>query len=698
MHIKVGENKFLVSQTVENAIPANGPVNTLLLIDRSGSMGWTLTKLVKQAFTLLVKHLKPGDTVTVGWFSGQGQFGWAVKAFTMNGDNSTLEKMLDSLGRSVGLTCFSEILADTENVIRELSAISTAFELFLLTDGCPVVKDEKKEIAAIFTAIAAVKGKLNSATLVGYGDYYNKALMADMAMALGGSLIHESNLERFDSMLKFLDGAKGQPRLAVKLKTKAGTAFTIHKNSVVAQRPENDEVRVTAPEDGRIWVLTSEPPSMETPRPITDAPGAAYAAAYVFSQAGQSMEAVQVLSQIGDVGLTTRLYNARTNEEYGLAEKLILDAVYHKAARCKDGFKVGCAPDSNAFSVMDVVSLLMNDPVAALWPMHPKLDYKSIGPKPVPDGDFPKFKAYNEYTPFNSLAWNKSRLNLSVRCLIRGEVELRGDLVGNLTRQFKAWKWANRAIINDGYLNIKHLPVTVSAVTKAALIKAGVPMDVDGQVLILHLDELPIVNQAFVADNTSIRKLFADKVDTLYLEANIKALKWKRDQLDPERATAKPVSNFTAAEVELLAKNGILEDGQYSPPLKKAEPTDFYTAVEMEVTVKSFSSTAACDKVADKLEKGTKLTPSELVMAKAMRFLSAMPTGSRLEALAWLDEELKASKADLEAIRARMAATKLGVTLGKVQWQEFKDRQDVYELQLGDFECKLEIKPVQVKF
>ena len=85
-----------------------------------------------------------------------------------------IDKILDGLNQTVGLTCFSEILEDLKNVVDEVEALNPLPNaLTFFTDGYPVVRDHFKENENIRKAIAAVSPKVASTLLVGYGDDFS---------------------------------------------------------------------------------------------------------------------------------------------------------------------------------------------------------------------------------------------------------------------------------------------------------------------------------------------------------------------------------------------------------------------------------------------------------------------------------------------------------------------------------------------
>ena len=98
--LKIRDGLVLVEQTV----PATGkgkaiPVSTnhILIFDRSYSMSYELKSLGKDLI-LKIKDLPVGDTVTLGWFSGEGEHNFILKGFkiTEDRDYKVLEKTINA--------------------------------------------------------------------------------------------------------------------------------------------------------------------------------------------------------------------------------------------------------------------------------------------------------------------------------------------------------------------------------------------------------------------------------------------------------------------------------------------------------------------------------------------------------------------------------------------------------------------------
>jgi len=83
----VKENLFLVEQEIPGTdtpvVP--DPVNHLWIYDRSYSMSYDLAALAKDLI-YKAKEIPKGDTLSIGWFSSEGQHNFILKGFKITDD------------------------------------------------------------------------------------------------------------------------------------------------------------------------------------------------------------------------------------------------------------------------------------------------------------------------------------------------------------------------------------------------------------------------------------------------------------------------------------------------------------------------------------------------------------------------------------------------------------------------------------
>jgi hypothetical protein len=272
-YVPITEELCIVEQEikVKKTVTKKGSVNHLWIYDRSGSMSWMLPELTKQLITLS-KTLPKGDALSLGWFSSEGDFNWVFKGFkiTEKSDYKALENAIKANSSSRGCTCFSEILNDTDNVINDLSVISKTFCLHFFTDGYPVVSNYKKEVESIFAGIKKIKGKILTGMLIGYGNYFNRELMTEMAEKLGAMLISSSEISEYSNSITKLIALAGnsEPKEAVEtLVSKPLAIYTVTDQGAVSYSIDDDGcVYVNPTTEGatRVYYVSKEKPNKKS--------------------------------------------------------------------------------------------------------------------------------------------------------------------------------------------------------------------------------------------------------------------------------------------------------------------------------------------------------------------------------------------------------------------------------------------------
>ena len=698
-YVTVRDNLYLVAQHVPLQTQAvqEQPLHHILLLDRSGSMTWTIDALVTHV-TERILSLPGGDYVSVGYFSGEGEYRFVLKGLCIANDEQnrqTIPRLMDTLRHTLNTTCFSEILQETLLTLDELQALTPSVTLTLFTDGCPVVRNLQHEHGAIRSVLDELAPHLTSALLVGYGGYYNKALMAEMAERLGGTLAHAETIPTFAvSLEQFVTTARTSRRkMAVVLDAiPTHQPFSINGTQVMVY-PWDGVVQYTPQSDveNYVYFLTNAIPdgaqqdifdplaTVQTPQsPLV---AGAYACALMLVQQGKTSDALDVLGVLGDVALIDAVNNAFTVPEFGAAEQRIQVAMGEPTQRFTKGRQLAYVPKPDAFCVLDALDLLMQDTEARFYPSHPDFVYQRIGRRRVTNPGYPRFDAETQHgMPFDDLVWNQRFLNLSVRFRITGTVQLGDDapLLG-FENPYPTHRWRNYSIIKDGMLNTKHLPVSCNEETYKMLRSHGIVDDVTTHrgwtslIVTLHLEHLPVMNRAMASGYLSATALCTDVMEELRLMAVLKVLRAKRDELDE----AQKAAGMTDAQAEYLAQYGIGKNG-YAPPGTEEKATDFYLAKTFSVSARGFSSLPSVKSVTEKMMTNKKRTPSdELIAAGISHAEHIAPIHlPPLQKIARWADAIRTCGAQIAKIRSNIQRAKFSVLLGKSWFEEFPTRAD----------------------
>lgn len=710
-YFEIKKNLFLVEQEIigmgKPVIP--DPTNHIWLYDRSGSMSGDLAALAKDLI-YKSKEIPKGDALSIGWFSGEGQCNFILKGFRINDtvDYQILENAINKNKHTLGCTCFSEILEETEKVIEDLTVISDKFSLMMFSDGYPVVINYNKEIKAIYDAIAKLEGKVTSSCMIGYGNYYNRDLMMEMAERLGGSLIHSNDLPQFnialDDLIKNSGNTSGKTPIAFTgAKPTENVIFSLNvdfeKSSVInIYRQKEDETvmfpQVLGTDKDYIYFLTNSLTGTEEKITLSDNElsrptdketmvRALYGLACILNQKTKTDIALDVLASIGDVRLINSLNNSFTNSEYGESEELLKKAIHSPKERITGGYNTSYLPSPDAFCLLDVIDILLKDNEAFFYPYNEDFKYTKISRGTKTSEEFPKFESEkNPKCALSTLAWHKSKLNLSVKALINGTIDLGNEAEKHgFSKKYPTHIFRNYAIVKDGFINTPWLPVTISKDSYEKLSKEGViwtnsPWEKD-RIYVLELNKVPVMNRAIADGKTSATDLCKKAFEEVKLQAQLKVLNDVKKELEEKTDHIDDTfKGLSESQLEFLTSNGITKNG-FSPDTVKEEPTDFYYAKDFEIKIKSFSSLPSVKETRTRIASG-KLRPSDEVMKIGIDLYDNSPVSAQSDKikLVWVDEKILELKKILFDIRSDIQRTKFCIILGKKWFKEFNSREE----------------------
>jgi hypothetical protein len=382
--------------------------------------------------------------------------------------------------------------------------------------------------------------------------------------------------------------------------------------------------------------------------------------------------AMDLLSYLGDVGLVNSASSAFTNEEFGKVEEAIAAAIKYPTRRFLAGKKVGCLPDKDAFCLLQAVELLMADEEAQFAPYDEAFTYKKIGRSTKNKAGYPDFQPdKNSRVPLTGLVWNSSRLNLSIRAKIAGEVELNaGYKKVGLEKMYPTFVWRNYTLVRDGVLNVQSLPVSLSKGLYETFLEKGLidkehPRHYTGRTYVVHLDRIPVINRSIAEAWTSATGLIRDCTNELILETEQKVLNSRIAELEPEK---KMNLGLTAEQEMFLKENGVTGSG-FNPPVEKEPATDFYMAKEFEVKAKGFSSLPKLAEVQDKIKAKKALNaPAELMSQAIVANKKMWCSVDKLKA------RLVEVRDDLTKTRSNIQKAKFSVVLANKWFEEFTNR------------------------
>lgn len=673
-----------------------GNNNWIFIYDRSGSMHHVLKRLGEDIIKLS-GYLKVGDTLSIGYFSGQKEYRFILKGFLITEGQNTdaIRKIVTQNISSIGLTCFSDVLEESITVIQELKTVypANSFVLCFLTDGVPYPGGRTEE-SRIFENLSKLNESIGDSIFVGYGDYYGKDLMVKMAEQIGGSFVHADEIEDFSKNVEIIiKNGTSSNKIEIDISGSEDVVLVFGKS--------NGQIKIYPHKNGKAFVSNSEKEvyavTSKMPKKNNESLDNLYAGAYSLALQGKVQEALGWLGQIGDKYLVDKLNNSFTVSEFGEATQAIHEACFDESKRLLDGFRKNYVPKPDAFCILDAIDALVADKNAFFYPTHSKWEYKKKGASPKMKEGFVKFeKDTSCECPFAGLTMNKKRLNLSVRTVLGGTIALDDNHDDfNLPKDFLTYQWKNYSIVTDGILNVKRIPASMSKETFDILKSGGLIKKtekfVQDEVYVLDLKRIPVMNRTIGNSFTSAKDLAEVSLNEESNKAVIKTLKYLKDKIDTsEYKTTSFTEKYTESQINYLFENGISTDGSYAPSMEPAKTEDFYMARTFEIKVSGFSSIPSIASVLKKKEEKKKLNYVDNIILDTIDQYEKMNLEELKEQIKKVDEKIKACRVILQ--RAKFA-----VVLGKSKFNEFDSNEGEVATDSG-IKVKFEFGEEKVKF
>ncbi len=733
---RVSDNLFLVQQTVsgkEPAKPKEVPTNHVVVIDCSGSMSWELPKIREQLKKKLPKLLREKDTISIVWFSGRGQHGVLLEGEPVAtlADLKDVETAIDRWLRPVGLTGFKEPLESVPDLVAKVAKKTpgSTFSLFFMSDGCDNCWPRGDVLKAVEKAGAVV----SAATFVEYGYYSDRPLLTQMAEKCGGSVIHAEDFDRFAptfeaAMQRRLSGA---PRVEVKIPgdVVGGFAFSGTSDELLTYAVEGGAVSV--PEDLASFFYLS-PVQVGTEGSATLDTGVLYAALSLYAQRMKSDVVLALLKATGDVRFIKKfsgLFGKQKYSEFVDAARL---ASFEPALRLTEGHNPSLVPPDDAFTVLDLLHILSEDDGNRLLLESEEFKYNRIGRSTVDASEILtpeeqaevdeltakmsgeknakkvaehaariavitagkealKFEAYPapDGYPVSNLVFNEDRPNVSVQVRKPGKVDISSrvpaDLKDVLPKEIDTAITRNYAIVKDGLVNVKTLPVRITRETAKKLERANVPGLFGGASgitsrdygdFLIDLEKLPVINRKMVK-SVSAKDFFETTYELTRAQAAQKVYNAYVKELLPAKKQEGLAEKYGPAASAWLDEQGFKDYG-FNPKRVVAPPTDVYLSKELKVSLKGLSKLPSLKEYREAAAKG-KLNAGAQLMKQTVDEVEAFlasdiytKAAAKEKVLeAWLEGQQKAAKVRARELLYFVSQTTFCVVVGQVWFSEF---------------------------
>ena len=720
---KITDTLYLVTQPIAPTVaakPVETNANHLFVFDCSGSMYGSLPRIREQIKNRLPTLAKPGDTATIIWFSGRGQFGVLVEGHVLNtaADFTQFNAAVDRWLRPMGLTGFKEPLQEAGKVIGRLNKNGFPFSLFFMSDGYDNQWNQT-EILAVCDGLGAA---VQSATIVEYGYYADRNLLTKMAERIGGSLIFAESFGDYEPT--FEAAVQRRPmgkKIAVDVEGDAvgGIVWTFDGQPTVYGLNDGD---VAVPEGiDQIAYLNTMPVGDTVKDFVLSSPAMmdAYVGMAVFAQRMKADIVLNLLKATGDVRFIKQFTNCFGKQSYSTFGRDVTEAAAEPKMRHLEGYDPNLVPRDDAFTVLDMLALLALDDGNKFYPLDPNFGYERIGRKTESSvenlteaeqteiaeltlkaknaKDLSKVQTRlkeiidskpaalkftadekNPGVDVSALTTNETRPNISVLVTMKGTVDLTPIYdknkalfeAKNVPIKFPTMIFRNYTVIADGIVNTKKLPVSLSKTTFDAFRKEGLISGSEyasDRIYLIDLTHLPTINRKMV-QTVSAKKLFEAQFDLARLKAGNKVFGDALKKLGGVARSAGIESKYGKEVADILTAHGIT-DGGFSPKVVLAEAVDTYMGRELKVGLAGLSS---LPKVEDVRTKNSK-TISYAVMREWL------PVLDQFDAIAdekvrrdALEKALKENREKSRDLHRTLNEQRFGVVVGQTWFSEFE--------------------------
>ena len=734
--VRINDNTWLCYGQIprlSDAPTIRQSVHHIHVFDVSGSMSGDLPRMRQHAKATIRSLVSIGDTLTMIWFSGRGQFGIICEGARVQdaADYAAACEAIDRKLRPVGMTGFKEPLEEVGRVISRLKSLNkdSLFSLMFMSDGY----DNQWKQEDILKVTRDIAPSLSSTVIVEYGWYANRALLGAMAEALGGEHSFVQNADEFlpvfDRTLSGKSGGVARREVVLPATALHGMVFAPGEDGIVTWNPDAEN-KVRVPSDLEcVYFLSSVPvghqsalgdPRQADPAVVTGL----YAAAAVLSQRMLSDEVMSVLGALGDERLVVQFASCFGKQQYSLFRGEAVKAANTLDARWVGGYNANAIPPEDSYTVLQLLSDLSREGNLlhtgdTAWSYSPIGRKTAFGGDKLADdvreelsdaialasraGDLDAVKAaieaaqasaVKEYkftrtgeagVPMTNLVMHESRPNINVQTVQTGLLELGADGPAHgLPERLPSKRFRNYAVVRDGILNVEMLPVSLTKDAHAILLTHGLVSQPwkEGKVYAVSVVGLPIINRRMVrAAVTGAYELFSNEWLLVKAKAAQKVFKYYEDAHAPRSRSGELEAAYGLEAAAWLKEVGVTDNG-YAPKRVVEEVSDVYMGRELKVGIKSFSSPPKVEDVLERMaavanppvgKKAPVLTASMQVMVPFIKqVLSVIESGKNPEFVTgFLRERTKFWVSEARRLNAILSEVKFAVVVGQVWFKEF---------------------------
>jgi len=639
-------------------------INYFILIDNSGSI-YSSVNALKQTVSSVHKNMNEGDTISIGRFSGRNSNEWFVRGASKS---ANIAPLIETKIYSSGLTHFNKPLEELRDVvIKDVTLLSGSFNnvFYFLSDGYS--NDQSPEDVTL-RICDALNNKFSSKTIVGYGSYYNRSLLLDMADRIGGTFNHVSSYQELKDSGEIL--VKNKKTLkTIDLPKNYDLVWQVTSNEVIPLVSVDSKVSVLETnEDAELFAVDYSELDSLPQEHLSDMKFVA-SLAMMLSQKSKANLAVSLLRKAGLPDRAKKLQKAFTVTQKGKEENAL-------KTYALNGGKIIPTLTSPTIPIKKFLEDVKNKISDGLYINLNSSKYRSISRKGE-DSSKVAFDTIDELAKVINITGNENRANISFLTVRNGEicqivdpalkarvVEFNSRASKKIELPIKAPTFRNYALIANGDFNFE--TITFSSNSEDFSINPSELIDI--------FDE--DVKSINIKDFTGLYKtLIAEKAHASVLRYYIKNNSSQKHSVD------KRVEEYGEEGAKLLEEMGLDYEMRYSPKTEykeKDEDADYIPFLEITAQLKGAATINAKASYEKKVKNG-KQNPGDVICWPLFdKYDSILNTMSKEDAVAYFKNTLESIENVIEFLSQKISSMKFFLMVTN-SWFEGIEKADEIE-------------------
>lgn len=577
--------------------------NYFILIDNSGSIYSSIAAL-KETVNSVMANMAEKDTISVGRFSGRNSYEWFIRGLNKTANVASL---VNTKIYSSGLTHFNKPLEELRDVVlKDVMVISGNTEnvFYFLSDGHS--NDQSPEDVTL-NICSSLNRRFTSKTIVGYGSYYNRRLLLDMADSIGGVFNHISSFQELKESGEALIKNKKSVKV-INLPKCFDLIWQVTSNEVIPLSCKDSTVEVLeTDEQGELFALDFAELDSLPDDQLNDLKFVA-SLAYILSQKNRANLAVALLRKAKLFSTAKKLQKSFTVIQKGKEENVL------KSLSLKGG-AIQAEPVSNTQSIDEFLKGI-RDKVGQIQLDMNRSVYRTTSRK---GGDKSKveFKLKDSCAKIIGVEGNENRANINFKTVRIGEIYAINDTeLSNKIEEYNS-KVQKHEVTGKEIV----LPIEAPTFRNYSFVANG-DFNFDEITLIDNDKEFQFNPESYIdIFDENVKEIKIKDFASIYTElikqkAHASVLRmFIKEHAAHKHADDLRVVQYGAEGAKLLEELGLDYAMRYSPKVEykaKDEDADYIPFTEITAQLKGAAKVSASESY-KKFKKGGKQNPGDLI-------------------------------------------------------------------------------------